>query len=52
MAKHVSPIKIHHQLIRVYDDGILRVQHARRWGRKSHNGNTSATMTRKNLAYK
>jgi len=52
MAKHVSPIKIHHQLIRVYGDRILRVQHARWWGCQSHNVNTSATVTRKNLAYK
>jgi len=44
MAKHVSPIKIHDQLIRAYGDGILRVQHLRRWGRKSHNGNTPATI--------
>jgi hypothetical protein len=38
MAKHDSSIKIHHQLIGVYGEGILQVQRARRWSRKSHNG--------------
>ena len=30
---NVSPIKIHYQLIQVYFDSILRVQHVKKWCR-------------------
>jgi hypothetical protein len=40
-AEHVSPIKIHCQLIEVYGDGVMSVQHVRNWCREFENGRTN-----------
>jgi hypothetical protein len=40
-AKHVSPVEIHRQLIEVYGDGVMSVQHVREWCREFKNGRTN-----------
>ena len=36
-AKHVSLIEIHSQLIEMYDDDEMKVQHVRKWYRLFQN---------------
>jgi hypothetical protein len=33
-AKHVYPVEIHRQMIEVYGDGVMSVQHVRKWCRE------------------
>jgi hypothetical protein len=37
LVQHVSAIRVHHQLIEVNGDGVMRVKHVRKWCREFEN---------------